>query len=133
MLDFRNISNAVRQTSFGVWVIDEDTHFTKWIEEEQRLDHHGGFLVDLLPFIPDGGVVIDVGAYIGDHTVAYINKSGPSGTVYAFEPNPVAFFCLTKIVLSEIFYDWCRRPAKFQLLCGRRGQTSVRATLHATP
>lgn len=39
-------------------------------------------------FIKPGDVVIDVGANIGTHTVAFANLVGPSGVVQAFEPQP---------------------------------------------
>ncbi|WP_298333814.1 FkbM family methyltransferase [Asticcacaulis sp.] len=88
--------DRLRQTAFGVWVINDDTHFTKWIEETGRLDHHQGFLATLLPFIPKGGVAVDAGAYIGDHTIAYSNAVGPTGTVFAFEPNLLPFICMQR-------------------------------------
>lgn len=36
--------------------------------------------------VPKGGTVVDVGAYIGTHTIAMARKAGPEGRVYAFEP-----------------------------------------------
>ncbi len=38
--------------------------------------------------------MVDAGAAIGDHTIAYLNKVGPTGTVYAFEPHLGMFRCL---------------------------------------
>ena len=38
--------------------------------------------------------MVDVGAFIGDHTFAYSHAVGPTGKVVAYEPNPVAFQCL---------------------------------------
>jgi FkbM family methyltransferase len=64
------------------------------VEEEGRLDHDQNLLPNILPHIKKGASVIDVGAFIGDHTVAYARKVGDTGRVYAFEPNPVAFKCL---------------------------------------
>lgn len=48
----------------------------------------------LCPLIPVGGVVVDGGAYIGDHTVAYAEAVGPEGHVWAFEPSFQALECL---------------------------------------
>lgn len=86
-------TQKIRQTVNGLWVINGDTHLTKWVEETGRLDHDRT-IDKLLEFIPQGGTAIDVGAAIGDHTIAYARKAGPNGRVFAFEPNPVAFRCL---------------------------------------
>ncbi len=44
----------------------------------------------LSKFIPDSGVVIDVGAFIGSHTRAFSNLVGAEGLVFAYEANPVS-------------------------------------------
>src|SRR5690606_5205548 len=62
--------------------------------EAGRLDHDQNMLPLLRPYIPEGGAVIDIGAYIGDHTVFYAECVGDFGWVYAFEPNSDAFDCL---------------------------------------
>lgn len=74
--------------------IPGDTHIGKWAIEAGRLDHDQNTLPLLRPYIPEGGTVIDVGAYIGDHTVFYASCTGDMGNVFAFEPNPEAFECL---------------------------------------
>jgi len=35
-----------------------------------------------------GSVVVDVGAYVGLYTIALAQRTGPTGRVYAFEPDP---------------------------------------------
>jgi len=40
---------------------------------------------------PSGGVVVDVGAYIGLYAIALAQRVGPKGKVYAFEPEPNTF------------------------------------------
>jgi len=62
--------------------------------DSRRLDVWADDLEKLRPYIPIGGTVIDVGAYIGDHTITFSHMVGPTGNVYAFEPNPIAFECL---------------------------------------
>lgn len=37
---------------------------------------------------PSGGVVLDIGANIGAHTIPMADAVGPDGAVLAFEPNP---------------------------------------------
>lgn len=45
-------------------------------------------------WIPEGGTVVDAGAFIGDHTLPYAEKVGRAGKVWAFEPDPAALNCL---------------------------------------
>jgi FkbM family methyltransferase len=78
----------------GIAVIDGDSHISKWVEESGRLDHDQYALPLILKHIREGDVVIDAGAFIGDHTIAYTEAVGINGSVIAFEPNPVAFQCL---------------------------------------
>lgn len=75
-------------------ILECDTHISKWVKESGRLDHDQNMLPFVLPFIKKGGIVIDAGAYIGDHTIAYSNAVGLDGFVFAFEPNEDAFDCL---------------------------------------
>lgn len=72
----------------NIALIDDDAYFTKWVKQTGRLDHHTGFIDFLRPYL--GGVMVDIGANIGTHTIAYLQY----GTVYAFEPNRIAFECL---------------------------------------
>lgn len=78
----------------SVATIENDTHIGKWILESGRLDHDTNMLPLLNPYIHKGFTVVDVGAYVGDHTEYYVNRVGRTGKVYAFEPNPPAFECL---------------------------------------
>ena len=43
----------------------------------------------VLGFLPSGGVAIDIGANLGEWTVALAKAVGPGGRVLAFEPNPL--------------------------------------------
>ena len=73
----------------NIALIEDDSHFTKWVQEKGRLDHHQGFLKTLKPYLH--GTVLDIGANIGTHTIYYANHAS---RVFAFEPNPIAFECL---------------------------------------
>ena len=75
----------------GIAIIEGDTHISRWVEQSGRLDHDQNMLPLLVPFIRPGSTVIDIGAFIGDHTVFY---AGIAGHVHAFEPNVEAFQCL---------------------------------------
>jgi FkbM family methyltransferase len=53
--------------------------------------------IDLLGCLIDpGDTVLDIGAFVGTHTLAFARKVGDPGTVYAFEPQPVFFEVLKK-------------------------------------
>jgi FkbM family methyltransferase len=80
----------------GIAVLKNDSHISAWVEESGRLDHDQYALPIILQYISEGDTVVDVGAFIGDHTIAYENAVGKSGVVMAFEPNPDAFACLKR-------------------------------------
>lgn len=82
------------KTPEGIAVLRDDSHISRWVEIHKSLSHDGGLLPTVLTYIHPGDVVVDVGAFIGDHTFAYLQAVGKDGTVYAFEPNPDAFECL---------------------------------------
>jgi FkbM family methyltransferase len=73
--DDRGISHAVEQCG-DLWAYDPR------------------IATEFLPWVPAGGVVVDGGAFIGDHTTAYAEKVGPTGQVWAFEPEVQALNCL---------------------------------------
>lgn len=78
----------------GIAVIKGDTHISEWVTQEKKLTIASKYLAQFRTFIPIGGTVVDAGAMIGDHTATYAEWVGPTGNVYAFEPNPEAFECL---------------------------------------
>lgn len=84
----------MKLTRENIAILENDTHISRWVEESGRLDHDRYALPIILEYIKEGYTVVDAGAFIGDHTHAYCNAVGPSGSVYAFEPNPAAFECL---------------------------------------
>lgn len=84
----------MRILSSGIAVLDTDSHISKWVESEGRLDHDQNLLPRVLQYLHPGDTVVDAGAFIGDHTYAYLNAVGGRGRVIAFEPQPEAFECL---------------------------------------
>jgi len=70
--------------------IAEDQFIGKWVRQTGRLDHDRWLLDKIKPRV-GGGVCLDIGAYIGDHTIAYARWFD---TVVAFEPCTEAFQCL---------------------------------------
>lgn len=82
-------------TKEGIAVIETDTrHISKWVEEHKRLDIQEGQIAPWLCNVPQNGVCIDVGAFIGDTTLTMAKHVGPNGVVLAIEPNPEAYECL---------------------------------------
>lgn len=57
----------------------------------------------LLSFLGPGMVIVDAGANIGAHTLAFASKVGPTGHVIAFEPEPTTYHMLAgNVVLNEL-------------------------------
>lgn len=81
-------------TDFNVAIVEGDSHLSKWVLEQKRLDIADDYCQLFKRYIPEDGVVIDIGACIGDHTVSYAKMVGYGGHVEAFEPNAEAFECL---------------------------------------
>jgi len=91
-------------TKEGFAVLERDTHLSRWIEESGRIDHNENVTKTICEkYIKPGDHVIDVGASLGDHTVPYARFVGPSGKVYAFEPQPESWECLQHNVRP---YPW---------------------------
>jgi len=87
----------MKRLSNGLCVLEHDSHLSRWTEELMALHNPGDVaLVHNLRCIREGHVVVDGGAALGDHTASYLEKVGPTGKVYAFEPNPAYFECLTQ-------------------------------------
>lgn len=89
---------AIRCTKNGHWILVNDTHISEWVEQHGRLDFDGHLLPRVLPYIKPGMTVVDVGAFIGDHTHAYAKAviGVDSGRVLAFEPNAWPFEALKR-------------------------------------
>ncbi len=59
-----------------------------------------------------GDTVLDIGANIGAHTVVLANRVGPTGTVYAFEPQRLVFQTLcANIALNSLINTHCLQVA----------------------
>ncbi len=50
----------------------------------------------LASLVDPGSVIIDAGAFIGTHTLAFSRFVGPEGAVYSFEPHPTYFKLLQR-------------------------------------
>lgn len=84
----------IRKTKENFWVIDRDTHFTKWVEESRKLDHDEYILNSITPYLGNNSI-IDIGANIGTHTYFYSKRNGAKNVI-AIEPNLECVECLSK-------------------------------------
>lgn len=110
-----------------VAVIEGDSHISRWVEQHGRLDIARDLIATYAKHIPEGGVVADVGACIGDHTVTYRQLVGYTGTVHAFECNPAALECLRfNLTAGDSSYRDASDPDKS---CFQLGHTAM-AVLH---
>jgi len=66
--------------------------FARWLHpgEHQKTITDGG-IGALHSFLQEGDVAIDIGAHTGDSTLPMALAAGPSGTVFALEPNPYVY------------------------------------------
>ncbi len=88
------IPDGVIETPEGIFVLRDDTHLSRWIEEQKRLDIAEGQIAFYRQHIPVGGIVVDAGASLGDHTLTYAKLVGPTGRVLAIEPEELSFEAL---------------------------------------
>lgn len=84
----------MKLTNEGIAVIEGDNYLSQHIIDQKRLDVGAEFLEQFRQYIPKRGVVVDVGASLGDYTVTFAEMVGRGGRVYAFEPNPPTYECL---------------------------------------
>lgn len=89
---------------YVVAVIKQDSHASRWVKEQQRLDYDRSVDV-ILPMLKSGDTVLDIGALIGGYTVPFAKAVGETGKVLAFEPNLEAYVCLAVNCrdLSQVF------------------------------
>lgn len=84
----------MKLTDDGVAVINGDTHISQWVIDSRTLKIAEPMLTPFRKYIPLDGVVLDIGASIGVHTITYAEWVGADGVVAAFEINPEAYKCL---------------------------------------
>lgn len=86
----------------GIALLKDDQCICRFIRESGRLDHDQNMLPLIGQFIKKGDKVIDIGAFIGDHTIYYSELVGENGKVIAFEPTRDAFECLSYNLKDKI-------------------------------
>jgi FkbM family methyltransferase len=66
--------------------------YGEWAEDEIAL---------LAPYVSTGATVLDVGANVGTHTLAFARLAGPTGRVLAIEGHPETFALLSYNVVEN--------------------------------
>lgn len=92
----------IKKLPNDIWVLENDTHISKWVEEHNSLKCDPWLFGWLQPRIQDCKVAWDIGANIGDHTRFYLDLGME---VVAFEPHPEAFHCLCHNCSDAICYN----------------------------
>lgn len=81
---------ALKRCRHGWFMFNRNDQFVG-----RSLDRYGEWcqaeLEILTPLLRPGRTVLDIGAFIGSHTVYFAQQVGPRGRVYAFEPQRHAF------------------------------------------
>ncbi len=105
----------MKLTKEGIAIIDGDTYLSQDIINQGRLDVAKDFLEQFRQYIPVGGVVVDVGACLGDYTATFSEMVGPNGRVIAFEPNPPVMECLRHNLekYANVVFRSCGLGAEF--------------------
>ena len=63
-------------------------------------------------YLKPGNIVFDVGANTGSHTVAFSRLVGPTGSVFAFEPERTAFYALAgNVAINNLKNVYCYQQA----------------------
>jgi FkbM family methyltransferase len=107
----------MKLTKEGLAVIEGDNYLSADIIAQGRLDVAREWLEQYHKYIPQGGVVVDVGACLGDMTATFSEFVGPKGWVHAFEPNPMVMDCLCYNVARRenvLLYDFALGASKGQ-------------------
>lgn len=85
---------GIIRTKEGHYVLESDSHLSRWVENHGRLDVSDGQIEFYKDYIKSDSVCLDGGACIGDYTATLEKLVGPMGRVMALEPNPLAFEAL---------------------------------------
>lgn len=104
---FENGNVAIKKCRHGFFAYNINDIFIG-----RSLDIYGEWaepeFVALKPIIELGDIIVDVGAYIGTHTVFFAQKASPGGLVFAIEPQRFSFNLLAaNVALNNLINVVC--------------------------
>jgi FkbM family methyltransferase len=104
---FENGNVAIKKCRHGLFAYNINDTFIG-----RSLDLYGEWtepeFIALEPIIEPGDIIIDVGAYIGTHTVFFAQKASPGGLVFAIEPQRFSFNLLSaNVALNNLINVVC--------------------------
>jgi FkbM family methyltransferase len=114
-------------TNEGFTVLANDTHISRWVEQERRLDIQDGQISPWFKNLPKDGFAIDVGAFIGDTAASICNYLNVNGRLLCIEPSPDAYQCLIKNI------PILKPLAMIKCINAALGATEANATLFTDP
>jgi FkbM family methyltransferase len=88
------------QSPEGWNYLQGDPHMSQWLVEAHDISHDSNVDNRLCSFIEPGTVVIDAGAHVGTHSIAYM-RALREGSLYCFEPMPDIYQCLLLNIEKE--------------------------------
>lgn len=110
--------NEVVQSRFGPMLLNRNDLFVSAGIRETGV--WSGDELDLLAqLIEPGQTVLDVGANMGTHTLAFCNFVGPTGVVHAFEPQRIMFQAMVATVALN---SWTNAHCRQTLVGARKGR-----------
>ena len=92
--------NIIKEHNDVYYPAFNDSHVVKALIADRIWEKKITELFKIL--ISDDDIVLDVGAYIGLHTLTLANLASH---VYSFEPQPLIFECLSKTLAKQHLYN----------------------------
>lgn len=107
---FGNLNNLISSRYGQVLYNKHDMYIGKSIEQYGEYSYGESQFFEV--FARPGYTVLDVGANIGFHTLCFARSVGPSGKVYAFEPQRIIFQTLcANMALNSFTNVYCSHAA----------------------
>lgn len=103
--------NLVKKCRYGITIYNNND---EWVGRsfEKYGEYSESEVQVFRDFLKAGDAVLDVGANTGSHTIAFSRLVGPSGTVFAYEPERTNFNVLCgNVALNNIYNVFCFQKA----------------------
>lgn len=125
----RVMFNETLQSRFGPMLLNSnDLYVSAGIRETGAWSPEETDLLGQL--IEPGQTVLDVGANMGSHTLAFCNFVGPTGRVHAFEPQRIMFQAMVATVAMN---SWTNTHCHQKLVGAERGSLRLPGVSYETP